>query len=123
MARLRRGWGPRSVMVTLTELPFFRLTTRTTVPSGMFQAAAVSLCRSNGFPLAIFLPWCCFPYQEATPTYLGLLPNTRLTAWAKVAALGAGAAATAEVHSRPATNAAANIQVIRSFVCMSVLAF
>src|SRR6266404_4707377 len=54
--RFSRRFGPRSVIVTTTDLPFFRLTTRILVPSGKYQLAAVNLWRSNRLPFAIFSP-------------------------------------------------------------------
>src|SRR5580698_2954794 len=69
MIRFRRRFGPRSVIVTTTDSPFFTFTTRIVVPSGKYQLAAVSLWQSNGWPFAIFLPCRSAPYQEAVPMY------------------------------------------------------
>jgi hypothetical protein len=41
-----RTIGPRSVMVTITERPLFRLVTRAVVPNGSQRCAAVS---ASGF--------------------------------------------------------------------------
>src|SRR5947209_2326494 len=55
-------------MVTSTCLPFSRLVTTASVPSGSEGWAAVSLFWSNFSPLAVFFPWCHGPYHDATPT-------------------------------------------------------
>src|SRR5437870_6583648 len=59
--------GPRSLMRTSTERPLSKLVTRTRVPSGSVRCAAVSAFMSYASPLAVGLPWCWRPYQEAIP--------------------------------------------------------
>lgn len=48
--------GPRSVTVTFTDLPVFRLTTLAFVPSGSVGLAAVKACGRAGRPLAVVRP-------------------------------------------------------------------
>ena len=62
--------GPRSVIVTTTlrrGCESEASVTRTLVPSGKNQEAAVNLSGLNRLPLAISLPRCSSPYHEATP--------------------------------------------------------
>src|ERR1700704_606701 len=51
-------YGPRSVMVIVTELPFFLLVTFTLELNGSDLCAAVILLSSSGIPLAVFVPGC-----------------------------------------------------------------
>ena len=47
--------GPRSLMVTITERPFFLLVTRTLVPKGNVRCAAVRAAGLSFLPLAVLL--------------------------------------------------------------------
>ena len=69
-----RPWGPRSLIVTSTALPFCRLVTRARLPRGKRGWAAVSRFWLKIWPLAVFLPWNPGPYQEALPTCGPLAP-------------------------------------------------
>src|SRR5215212_11911049 len=68
--------GPRSVMVTITDLLFARSITRTLVPNGKLRWAAVGKFRSNKEPLAVFL----FRYDRTTPCRGAALPGLRTPA-------------------------------------------
>lgn len=66
--------GPRSLMRTMTLLPFFLLVTRTLVPKGRLRCAAVM---ADGFmrsPEAVFE---VSAYQDAPPHWANAMPEER----------------------------------------------
>jgi len=64
----RRLTGPRSLIVTTTERPFFRLVTLTRECIGRLRCAAVGCAVSRRSPVAVSRPTCQLPYQDARPT-------------------------------------------------------
>jgi len=49
-------YGPLSLILTVTDLPFLGFVTVRTVPSGQVRAAAVLPLASNRSPLAVRVP-------------------------------------------------------------------
>lgn len=61
--------GPRSLILTMTDLPVLGQMTLTLHPNGRVLWAAVKSCLSNRSPLAVRLFWNLRPYQEANPCH------------------------------------------------------
>jgi len=100
--------GPRSLTRTSVDRLLSRLITRRRVPKGSERCAAVSWFMSKSSPLAVRLPWCWVPYQEATPT------SSYPSAGGPGAGTGAGRVVTTAVE-QPARKASAGaIAAIRS---------
>jgi hypothetical protein len=59
--------GPRSLIFTTTDRPFFRFVTRTWLPNGSVRCAAVNSLSSKGSPLAVRRCRGWHLYQLATP--------------------------------------------------------
>src|SRR5215813_1807143 len=59
-------YGPRSVIVTVTALPFFLLVTLTLEPKGSDLWAAVIALSLRGVPLAVLVPGCDESPKEYT---------------------------------------------------------
>ncbi len=66
MSRLSTN-GPRSLIFTITLLPFSRFVTSTQVGNGNVVCAAVIAFMSYCSPLEVARPWKSEPYHEATP--------------------------------------------------------
>src|ERR1051326_3703093 len=81
----RRLTGPRSLIVTTTERPFFRLVTLTRECIGRLRCAAVGCAVSRRSPVAVSRPTCQLPYQDARPT------SRRPTTWNVAGCRAAGA--------------------------------
>src|SRR6266513_2186167 len=81
----RRLTGPRSLIVTTTERPFFRLVTLTRECIGRLRCAAVGCAVSRRSPVAVSRPTCQLPYQDARPS------SRRPTTWNVAGCRDAGA--------------------------------
>lgn len=58
---------PRSLILTMTDLPVLTAVTLTRVPKGRVRWQAVRRVSLKVSPLAVFLPFHMEPYQEAMP--------------------------------------------------------